>query len=155
MGVKTVRGAPEIAFQKANIPFKHFQRFVSGDSHNGQVIKTCPPHVHDGRMAKVREPEPLNLRSPARCVEGCLDGGNRLPVHQEDMRLVQVADFIQFFQSDGQATCKGDTRCAIGFSIFRFELNQPRFQVNAIPGQVQDFSSPHASLVGREVNRRK
>ena len=147
-----MRGLFQIALQEAVIPLKHLQRLVSGDSHNSQVINARPPHVCDGRMAKVMEPEPLDLRSPARCLEGCLDGGNRFPVHQEDMRLVQVADFIQFFQFGGQVSGERDKPRLIGFRVFRLEPNQSRFQVDAIPRQVQDLPPSHAGLVGDQID---
>ena len=55
------------------------------------------------------------------------------------MRLVQVADFIQFFQLDGQVSGKWDKPSLISFGVFRLEPNQPRSQVDAIPRQIKDL----------------
>lgn len=99
------------------------------------------------RVAKVMEPKPFDVRSATRGIKGGLHGRNRFPVHQKDMRLVQVADLIQFFQLGGQDTRKGDTSCVMGFGIFCFEPNQPRLQVDTIPRQVQNFTPSHDETV--------
>jgi hypothetical protein len=74
MGVKTVRGLPQITLQEAVIPLEHLQSLVSGDPHNRQVINTRSSHIGHGRMPEVMEAEPFNLGPPARCVEGRLNG---------------------------------------------------------------------------------
>jgi len=84
------------------VPFENLHCLVSADPHDGQVIDPCSPHVCQRRVAEIVEPESINLRPSACCVEGGLDGLKGLAPHQEDMRFLQVADLIQGPQESRQ-----------------------------------------------------
>ncbi len=52
---------------------------------------------------------------------------------------MQVPHFIQVSQQDRQVSRQGDEPSIIGLGILSLQPDKARFQINAIPGQLQDF----------------
>lgn len=84
-------------------------------------------------MPKVVEVEPLDLGPATSRIEGGLGGVDRLPIHQEDVWFIQVADLIQVFELSGQVSREGHTPRIIGFSILSLQANEPCLEVRTIP----------------------
>ena len=68
------------------------------DPHNREMINTSAAHIGDGGMPEIMEPKILNTGPPTSGIERGLNRTDRLSLHQEDMILLKVADFIQVLQ---------------------------------------------------------
>jgi len=137
---------------EAVIPFENIHRLVSADPHDGQVINPCSPHVRQRRVAEIVEPEPNNLRSSASCVEGGLDGLKGLPPYQEDVWLLQIPDFIQGQEESRQLRSERDEPPFLRLRVLSLQPDQPLFEINTVPHQIENFATPHAALVRHEVD---
>lgn len=94
----------QVAFEEAVVTLKYLQCLVSRDPHDCHVVNPSPPHVRDSGVPKVMKSKSLKLRATARGLKCGLDGMNGFPVDQEDVWLLQVADFIQVFEQSGQVS---------------------------------------------------
>src|SRR5438445_12596057 len=93
---------------EAIVPLEHLHRLVPSDPHDRQVVDPGPTHVGNRRMPEVVKPESLDLCPATGSLERRLDGLNGLPVYKENMRLMQVAHFIQVFQQSRQVSRQRD-----------------------------------------------
>jgi hypothetical protein len=62
------------------------------------MINSGSTHIGDGGVPEIMEPKILNTSSATGSIERGLNRTDRLPLHQEDMIFLEVANFIQVLQ---------------------------------------------------------